>query len=260
MLKPNGGANDRVELELVIDNLPSAILVLDKDRRVLLGNRTAETFVQKTREEFYGLRGGEAFGCIHSSVHPKGCGYAPACEHCTVKKAVLDTFTTRENNVLAEAEMVFSETGKRLFKVSTTFLTLKENDVVILAMEDITELKKQERVLIENERLRAAMETGGAVCHEMNQPLMALSGYVDLMMLDHQEENKNYKMLKTMRQSVDRLGDITRKLMNLTRYQTKSYLKGRIVDLEQASRTAGPDAEYRDVGVSNPPAQNLQQA
>ena len=68
-----------VEIEQVIDNLPSAIIVVDSDNRVLLANRMALTFSQKSKEAFFGLRGGEAFGCVNSNKSPEGCGYAPEC-------------------------------------------------------------------------------------------------------------------------------------------------------------------------------------
>jgi hypothetical protein len=35
---------------------------------------------------------------------------------------------------------------------------------------------------------------------------------------------------------IDRMGELTRKIMTVTRYHSKSYLKRKIVDIEQASR------------------------
>ena len=75
-------ASYAIEMEPVIDNLPSAIIVVDRDRRVLLANQMAVAFTRKSQEEFFGLRGGEAFGCVNSSTVPEGCGFAPACEFC----------------------------------------------------------------------------------------------------------------------------------------------------------------------------------
>ncbi len=46
---------------------------------------------------------------------------------------------------------------------------------------DITERKQAEEVLRESGRMQGVLEMAGAVCHEMNQPLMAITGYSDLI-------------------------------------------------------------------------------
>ena len=67
-----------VDMETVIDNLPSAVIVVDRDRRVLLANRQAVVLAHKSKEEFFGLRGGEAFGCVNSAGCPKAAGLRPS--------------------------------------------------------------------------------------------------------------------------------------------------------------------------------------
>jgi nitrogen-specific signal transduction histidine kinase len=227
----------KVELELVIDNLPNAIIVLDRDRRILLANKRAEMIAKKSRTDFYGLYGGEALGCVNSQVDPKGCGFAPICEFCEVKNAVLDTFRTGVSKSLVEAEMTFIDLGKRYLRISTTLLSIQAQKVVILALEDITKAKTQEKLKLENEKLTAAIETGGAVCHEMNQPLMAVMGYLDLITFDMEETDKNYNLFMDMKGQLLRLGEITEKLMHLHSYKTKKYLgKSRILDLNESSK------------------------
>ena len=231
----------KVELELVIDNLPNAIIVVDRNRRVLLANKRAERLAKKSREDFYGLAGGEALGCINSQVDPKGCGFAPICEFCEVKNAVLETFRTGTSIPSLETEMTFIDIGKRYIRISTTLLSIQAQKVVVLAIEDITKSRSQEKLRLENEKLVAAIETGGAVCHEMNQPLMAVMGYVDLMTLNMEEIDPNYKLFMDMKEQLLRLGDITRKLMHLHAYKTKKYLgKSRILDLNESSKPQLP--------------------
>jgi nitrogen-specific signal transduction histidine kinase len=224
-----------VDLESVLDNLPSAIIVVDKARRVLLANKMAEAFANRSKHEMISLYGGEAFGCIHSEAVPEGCGFAPPCEFCLVKNTVLETFEKRDNRSGIETTMTFSNTGKRCLRFSTTYLPLKTMDAVILAMEDITETRVQEMLRLENEKLVAAIQTGGAVCHEINQPLMAISGYVDLMLLDIRESDSTFQKLKVIKGQVERLAGITRKLSAIQSFRTKEYLnQSRILDLEKS--------------------------
>ena len=231
----------KVELELVIDNLPNAIIVVDRDRRVLLANKKAEILAKNSRENFYGLVGGDVLGCVNSKIDPKGCGFAPICEFCDVKNAVQETFQTGVSKSAVETEMSFIDLGKRYLRISTTLLSIQAQKVVVLALEDITRSKSQEKLRLENEKLVAAIETGGAVCHEMNQPLMAVMGYLDLMTLDMKETDPNYDLFMDMKEQLLRLGDITRKLMHLHAYKTKKYLgRSRILDLNESSKPQLP--------------------
>ena len=89
--------------------------------------------------------------------------------------------------------------------------------------------------LLEKEKLHAVFETAGAVCHEMNQPLQVLSGIVELLLLDVKNTDPHYEKLMTIMEQTERMGKITNKLMKITRYETKKYLKVKIVDIDKAS-------------------------
>lgn len=75
----------------------------------------------------------------------------------------------------------------------------------------------------------------GSVCHEMNQPMQVVSGISELLLLDMLEDNPFYKQIKTLKEQVDRMSKITNKLMGITQYQAKDYLKSKIVDIDRSS-------------------------
>ena len=75
----------------------------------------------------------------------------------------------------------------------------------------------------------------GAVCHELNQPLMGVSGYSELVLMDMPEKNPQYENIRKLKIQVDRMTVITKKLMRVTQYKTKSYLQRNIVDIDAAS-------------------------
>jgi signal transduction histidine kinase len=114
-------------------------------------------------------------------------------------------------------------------------MMLSGDEVVLLAIEDITKIKKQELIEREKEKLSAVIQTAGAVCHEMNQPIMAIMGFAELLQEDLQENNVQKKNLKEIKKQVGRLGSITNKLMTITRYKTKGYLSAEIIDIDAAS-------------------------
>jgi PAS domain S-box-containing protein len=112
---------------------------------------------------------------------------------------------------------------------------LKNEKISVLT--DVTLRKESEEIVREKDRLQGVLELSGAVCHEMNQPLMSTLGYFDLIMLDMPVDDPNYSRICKIQTQLKRMSGITKKLMDISRYQTKDYLNGRIYDLAGTSKT-----------------------
>ena len=191
-------------------------------------------FIGRKSEDIIGLIGGEAFRCSHHKDAPEGCGYGPACKTCGLRQTVTRSLADKVPQSRVQTKMNFLHHGERVLLVSTVPLTLDANDVVMLSLEDITELKKQEQIQIEKEKLTAIIETSRAVCHELNQPLMIISGLAELFLYDEIEVEPTSENIKEIKTQVDRMAAITKKLMNVTTYKTKPFLNTNILDLDQA--------------------------
>jgi len=96
------------------------------------------------------------------------------------------------------------------------------------------ELKKVEHERVQKEKLQGIIEMAGAVCHEMNQALQIISGLSELLVLDISEDNPLYSNIQKIKGQIARMGETTKKLMNITRYETKGYLEGKIIDIDRA--------------------------
>jgi PAS domain-containing protein len=105
----------------------------------------------------------------------------------------------------------------------------------LVFIEDVTERKIGEAAMRESERLRGVLETAGAVGHELNQPLQSVLGQTELLFLDMDAASPYYERLASIRDDVCKMGDITRKLMGVTRYRTKRYGRGDILDIDKSS-------------------------
>jgi len=95
------------------------------------------------------------------------------------------------------------------------------------------------RLLVEKElrrhkKLQGAMELAGAVCHELNQPMQAISGYSELIMMGLEADTPTFKKNKAIKQQIDRMAKITRKLMKITRYETLAYPDATIIDIDKS--------------------------
>jgi PAS domain S-box-containing protein len=105
---------------------------------------------------------------------------------------------------------------------------------VIGTHTDITERRRAEEEKRHNERLTAALEMAGAICHELNQPLQVIGGRIDLLQMDHTDDRVQAS-LEVMKGQIDRMGTITRELMGLKKYSNRDYMgKSKITDIHQA--------------------------
>ena len=70
----------------------------------------------------------------------------------------------------------------------------------------------------------------------LNQPLQVLSGYSHLLLSDLSEDSPLFGEIRKIKETADQLGQITRKIMYITRYETKEYIEGEnIIDIDKAS-------------------------
>jgi phosphoserine phosphatase RsbU/P len=91
--------------------------------------------------------------------------------------------------------------------------------------------------LVEQSKLQGALETVGAICHEFNQPLQAIFGYTELLLMEVAKEHPLYQKLRVINESVNRVGEINRKLMKISHYKTKKFLGEKdILDIDEASK------------------------
>ena len=89
--------------------------------------------------------------------------------------------------------------------------------------------------LIEREKLQVIFEMTGTICHELSQPMQAISGNSELILMNIQENDPLYRNIKTIKEQVDRMGNITQKLKQVTRYKTKDYINGKIIDIDRSA-------------------------
>jgi len=119
----------------------------------------------------------------------------------------------------------------------------KANNVICgtaITLVDISERKQEEMAVCEREKLQGVLEMAGAVCHEMNQPLMAISGYSELLSMNHTGNQALDELIEKIKTQVCRLGEITHKLMGITKYETKDILESRIIDIDRAAEKMDP--------------------
>ena len=91
--------------------------------------------------------------------------------------------------------------------------------------------------LRDKDKLQGAIEMAGAVCHELNQPLQAVMGFAELLLMHTNPADPRYENISHIKTGVERIGQLTLKIMNLTTYRSRPYLgAANIFDLELRSK------------------------
>ena len=105
---------------------------------------------------------------------------------------------------------------------------------ILCIANDVTEKVKAEDNRIQRERMEGVLELAGAVCHELNQPMTVVSVNSEIISAQ-MDKKKLTDKLDAIKREIRKMGKITRKLMHITRYETREYLNGRkILDIDKS--------------------------
>jgi len=88
---------------------------------------------------------------------------------------------------------------------------------------DITDRKEAERDKYHREKLQGILEMAGTVCHEMNQPMQIILGLTELLLKKTAQDNPDYQKLCRVKKQIQRMNEITDKLMSIQHYKTEDY-------------------------------------
>lgn len=147
-----------------------------------------------------------------------------------------------------EMDLIDSSGNPRVAEMRVAEVTYQNEKVYLASLRDITQRKemeenlkranemilRQQKAVIEEERLRVLLQLAGATSHELSQPLTTLLGHIELLMRDPELPDALAKRIEKIQASGDRISAIVRKMRSMRRYQTTPYVDGAtIVDLNQ---------------------------
>ncbi|NOX34121.1 MAG: GAF domain-containing protein [Deltaproteobacteria bacterium] len=140
-------------------------------------------------------------------------------------KSDFDFDLKRKDGTLFKAHVIMTSSGA-------------ENPIesTIVTLADISQRELAQKEKLEREKLQGVLEMAGAVCHEINQPLQTILGYSTLY---QDNEAISFRELNNIKNQATRIGNITKRLSNITRYKTMNYPGDtKIVDIWNSSHDA----------------------
>ncbi len=144
-------------LRALLDAVPSMLFVVDGDVTIMHVNSAALQVVGTDEKSTLLRRGGDVLKCVHAAETAAGCGRSPACRHCVIRNSVTDALKGKQ--VLREPTQMelVTQSGVRdvYFRITAAPFEHGKGRYALLAIEDVTELKKAESALQAGEaRLR----------------------------------------------------------------------------------------------------------
>ena len=84
--------------------------------------------------------------------------------------------------------------------------------------KDFTEPEINCKTIFQENKLKTVGDLIRALCHEMNQPLQAITGYSDLIKLDSKVNSSIKKDINQIRDQIDKANIINQKIVALAKY------------------------------------------
>ncbi len=205
----------------VFQNSPVALVSLDSHLRIMLFNRAAQ--------ELTGFQGHEIFGSRVSRIIGR-----------TRLHRILETFKdTSKVSTDGYITKLRSKKGREVpvrIKVSPLFGPSKNLMGVLVIATDLREIKRFQSKLLEAERLAAITETAIGINHEINNPLCAILGNTQLLLMEKDKlDPRVIKRLKSIEKEITRIHEVAERLARISRPVLKEYVGGKLMlDVEHS--------------------------
>jgi PAS domain S-box-containing protein len=224
--------------QILFDTLPIPVFHVDLKNTLLMCNQAFEQVMQKVREEFIGRT-------VEDVLPRSELAELIACPP-------VDLDSVQEPPVRT-GTVTYMDGSNRDIEVRhvIVFDLSGEPSGAVGMIIDLTDRKRAEAAEIEAERLRAVRQIAISVAHEFNNPLMIISGVVQLMNASLGDsldaEMKNH--LERIPRAVNRMKVLVEKLMNLKQLREAEYVNGTsFIDLDAS---ADEEDESSDGGGSD---------
>ncbi len=202
-----------------------AIVMMDGAGRVSFWNQAAEPMFGYSLQEVVG----EAF---HGLIAPKKC-------HAAFEAALRTCRKTDKRDAVGtvlEVTALRKDGTEFPIELSLSPVYFQKTWHAIGIIRDISGRKTAEEERLRVEKLQGALEMAGTVSHELNQPMQAIYGYAELLLMELPEGLGLLETARKIRDQIERMSRITGKLTQIASYVTKDYAAGtRIIDMERAT-------------------------
>lgn len=142
-------------LNLLLDNMNSAVLIADENLQIRHINDTFLQLFAKSKENVLVNRFGKATACAFSVQENKPCGETSHCETCVLRRAALETLVNKVPVDKQRMERVFYIDGSPVTKyldITTRHISFQGRKMILVILYDVTEIEMQKLDLQKKQR------------------------------------------------------------------------------------------------------------
>ncbi len=208
--------NQRNRMNIILQNLPGALLSLSDDLSVIIANRQAEELFGKSNGD---LIGQNLFDLLRLDEHDREL----------LRDAYLYKQSIRSQEINLDGPQ-----GKRQYALNLGFYSDEDNDMAgVLILQDISDYRRLQDSIAQREKLVAMGQLAAGVAHELNTPLGSISGYAQLLGRAVDDHAKVEDYARIIAEEAKRCSRIIQDLLN---YAREERCSGETCDINQLIR------------------------
>ncbi len=206
----------------ILDSLPFWIISVTRDAEITDCNKRFAEDLKKKPEEIIGKKLGEVLACQQLKNHPNGCGTLGYCiNQCHFRKFLKHIISGNKDQPFSEEIEFFQQGTQKAQSFKLHFMqTKKENEDIVLCIEDMRQKNISEKLKEQKIRTEGIMALIVSLAHEINNPLAIIKGLVDRI---YRTKDLNQENLDKINTQVERITGLIKHLSNLTEIDLHSY-------------------------------------
>ncbi len=212
-------------LNTLFDNITSAIFIVDKDFRVIGFNNSFLNLFKKKNKHSTGKRCGNALGCYFAELENKECCTTAHCEACLLRASLVKTFTERVpviNEKLIKEFIIDNKLVEKHFQFSTKFIQYQGEEMIIVIVDDISELETQKNRLKDLNEIKNKFL--GMAAHDLRNPLTTVLGYSDLLLIEEKKLDKEQKdYITTINHTAQEMMNLLNDLLDISAIESGKF-------------------------------------
>lgn len=189
----------RNDLQITFDGVTYFMIVVDRDYNIVNVNKAFCNYSNVSKKD---------------AIKMKCSDFSEMLYNKCALNLIKEVFTCGNGG---KGEIKISD---KIFEIETFPLEDKSKKVikVLLAIKDVTELKINEKILLQSDKMAAVGQLAAGVAHEIRNPLGLIRNYTYIIKKELEEKNeRTMKSINVIESSVDRASNIIDNLLNFSR-------------------------------------------
>ena len=187
-----------VELSILLQSMPEAVLIFDRQARVVESNRAVQSLVGRTREQLRGMPLKQLARIVQAHDEGNSIDY----DQLAVSRALRGESIPYERRALRHP----GDDSSMLTVLSANPMRDDEGNIIgaVLVVRDITEISELQTKVADTERHLAIGQMAAGIAHDFNNVLNTIAQATAVMEMRHTDPEQSASYLRMIQNAVHR--------------------------------------------------------